>query len=103
MRVLCYCVTVLLCYSVAKYDTVYCHLNTKYAFKGKGKFHPATGHEGPEGRYRSTSALSLTSALDGGEWLTPRPGRFTPGQETWYPLYRRLGGPQGRCGRVRKI
>jgi hypothetical protein len=28
-------------------------------------------------------------------WLAPRPGRFTPGKETRYPLYRRLGGPQG--------
>ena len=22
---------------------------------------------------------------------------------TWYPLYRRMGGPRGRSGRVRKI
>jgi hypothetical protein len=36
-------------------------------------------------------------------WLAPRPGRFTPGKETRYPLYRRLGGPQGRSGRMRKI
>ena len=35
--------------------------------------------------------------------LTPRHGRFTPGKETRYPLYRRLGGPQGHSGRVRKI
>ena len=27
---------------------------------------------------------------------------LTPGK-THYPLYRRLGGPQGRSGRVRKI
>ena len=33
---------------------------------------------------------------------TPRPGRFIPGNETRYPLYRRLGGPQGRSGRARK-
>jgi hypothetical protein len=33
----------------------------------------------------------------------PRPGRFTPGKETRYPFYRRLGGPQSRSGRVRKI
>jgi hypothetical protein len=26
-----------------------------------------------------------------------------PGKETRYPLYRKLGGPQGRSGRVRKI
>ena len=38
-----------------------------------------------------------------GAWSTPRPGRFSPGKETRYPLYRRLGGPQGRSGRVRKI
>jgi hypothetical protein len=27
-----------------------------------------------------SSALSLTSSLDGGEWSTPRSGRFTPGK-----------------------
>jgi hypothetical protein len=37
-----------------------------------------------------------------GGWSTPRPGRFNPGKEIRYPLYRRLGGPQGRSGRVRK-
>jgi hypothetical protein len=41
-------------------------------------------------------------SLDGGGWSTPRPGRPTPGK-TRYPLYRRLGGPQVRSGRVRKI
>jgi hypothetical protein len=35
------------------------------------------------------------------EWLAPRPGRFAPGK-TQYPLYRRLGKPQGRSGRVRE-
>jgi hypothetical protein len=34
---------------------------------------------------------------------SPRPGRFTPGKETRYPLYRRIGGPQGRSGRLGKI
>ena len=33
--------------------------------------------------------------------VTPRP-LFTPGK-TRYPLYRRLGGPQGRSGQARKI
>jgi hypothetical protein len=36
-------------------------------------------------------------------WLAPHPGRFTPGKETRYPLYRRLGGPQDRSGRLWKI
>ena len=52
----------------------------------KGKVHPRTGHEDPEGEQRCTSTLSLTSALDGDGWLTPRPGRFTPGKESRYPL-----------------
>jgi len=71
--------------------------------KGKGKVHPRTGHEGPEGEKRYSSTLYLTSALDGGGWSTPRSGRFTPGKETRYPLYRKLGRPQGRSGRVRKM
>ena len=33
----------------------------------------------------------------------PGLGLFTPGEEIRYPLYRRLGGPQGRSGPVRKI
>ena len=41
--------------------------------------------------------------LDGSGWLTPRPDRFTARKETRYPLYRRLGGPQGRSGWVREI
>ena len=71
--------------------------------KGKGKVHPRTGHEGPEGKKRYSSILSLISALDGEGWSTPRPGRFTPGKESRYPLYRRLGGPQDQSGRFRKI
>jgi hypothetical protein len=40
--------------------------------------HPRTGHEGSEGEQMCSSTLSLTSALDGGGWSTPRPGRLTP-------------------------
>jgi hypothetical protein len=46
---------------------------------------------------------SLTLTLDGGGKLTPGPGRFIPGKETRYPFGRRLGGPQGGSGPVRKI
>jgi hypothetical protein len=35
-----------------------------------------------------------------GEWSTARPGRTLPAGQTWYPLYRRLGGPQGRSGQA---
>ena len=40
---------------------------------GKGN-----GHEGPEEEKRHSSTLFLTSALDGGGWSMPRPGRFNP-------------------------
>ena len=49
------------------------------------------------------SPLAPCSALLGGGWSTPRPGRFTPGKEIRYPLYRSLDGPQCRSGGVRKI
>jgi hypothetical protein len=39
--------------------------------------------------------LSLTSTLHRGQWSTPCPGHFSPGNETWYPSYRMLGGPRG--------
>jgi hypothetical protein len=70
--------------------------------KDKSKGHPITGHEGPKGEQRYRSTLSLTSALDEGCWSTPRPGRSLPPGKTRYPLYRKLGGPQGRSGQVRK-
>ena len=38
-----------------------------------------------------------------GEGSASRPGRSLPPGKTRYPLYRRLGGPQGRSGQVRKI
>jgi len=50
---------------------------------GKGKVHPRTGHEGPEGEKmcNSTLSLPLISTLDGSGWSKPRPGRFTPGKD----------------------
>ena len=56
-----------------------------------------TDNEGPEGEYRNSSTLSLTSVLDWFGWSVPRPGRFTPGKE--------IGGWVGpsvgldRCGK----
>ena len=42
----------------------------------------------------------MTAALEGGEWSAARPGRALPPGKTLYPLYRRLGGPQGRSGQA---
>jgi hypothetical protein len=66
-----------------------------------GKVHPTTCHEGPEREQRCSSTLSLTSALDGGDYQRHAPAALPQGM-TRYPLYRTLGGPQGRSGRMRK-
>jgi hypothetical protein len=50
------------------------------------------------GGCRVTTPPNLTSALDVGEWLVSRPGRFTPWKAPQYLLNRRLGGPQSRYG-----
>jgi hypothetical protein len=57
--------------------------------------------ENPESG-RSIALHSLVLGTRRGEWSAQRLGRFTP-RKTRYSLYRRLGGPQGRSGRVRKI
>ena len=51
----------------------------------------------------NSSTLFLTSVLEGGEGSTSRLGRTLLPGKTRYPLYKRLGGPQGRSGLVRKI
>jgi len=68
----------------------------------KGKVRPVTRHGVSEGELNYSSSLSLTSALDGGVWLTPRPGDFIPGKDT-APIYTKLGRTKARFGRVQKI
>ena len=45
----------------------------------------------------------MTAALEGGDSSAARPSLTLPPGETWYPLYRKLGGPQGRSGRVENL
>ena len=89
------------------------HLNTQYhvscspsgpskhtprlarCFVPQSRVHPTGVHEGPDRVNRGIALLSLTSALDRGGWLTPRPTRFT--------LREKLTGHQVLSGRVRKI
>ena len=63
--------------------------------KGKGKVHPRTGHDGPEGEQMYSSALTSTSALDGGGWSTPRPGLFTTRERPGAHCIGGLVGPTG--------
>jgi hypothetical protein len=64
--------------------------------------HPITGHQGPRGGVEVQHYLFSTSVLEGVGGQHHAPAALPPGK-TRYPLYRRLGGPQGRSGRVRKI
>jgi hypothetical protein len=69
--------------------------------KGKGKVHPITGHEVPEWEQRYSSILSLTSALDWVGVQRHSPAALPPGK-TWYPLYKKLGGPRDGLDKFRK-
>jgi hypothetical protein len=57
------------------------HLNIT-AFTVKGKVQPLTSQLRTRGERTYSSTVSLTSALDGGAWATPRPGRTSPTKET---------------------
>ena len=46
----------------------------------KDKFHPRTGHEGPEGEWTYNSTLSLTLAVDGMGGQSHAPAALPPGK-----------------------
>jgi hypothetical protein len=66
------------------------------------KVHAVTAIKARSGECRYSSTLSLTSLLDEGVCLTLCFCALTPEMNQCL-LYRRLGGPQGRSERVRKI
>ena len=91
-------------------DEIYCHNSTLAVWlfalvlkdKGKGRVRHRSDHVGPQGDYRYSPTLLLTSALDGVGGQRHAPAALPPGM-TRYLLYRRLRGPQGRSGRVREM
>ena len=68
----------------------------------KEKVRPRTGNEGPEWGEKYSSTLSLFLQLEGVGDQRQAPAVLPLGK-TRYIMYRRLGLPQGRSGRVRKI
>ena len=58
-----------------------------------------TAHRGSRG----IAVLFHDHGTRRGEGSVSRPGRSLPPGKTLYPLYRRLGRPQGQPGQVRKI
>jgi hypothetical protein len=89
----CMCVCGCVCSEIAEINS---KNGAKGILKGTGKVRPRTNYDGPEGQQRCRSALSLTSAIDGGGCLRPRPGRFIPVKEPRYPLYRGAVWAPGR-------
>ena len=58
-----------------------------------------TAHRGSIG----IALLFLDQGTRRGDGSALHPGRSLPPGKTRYPLYRRLGGPHGRTGQVRKF
>ena len=84
------------------------HYRVRKAGKSKVKMHSFTGTEAlfrPYGHRgsRSKALVFLDHGTRRGEESASRFGRSLPPGKTRYPLYRGLGGPQGRSGQVRKI
>ena len=52
---------------------------------------------------RGVSLLFHDRGTQVGEWSAARPGHTLPPGKTRYPLYRRVGGPQGRSGRAESL
>ena len=70
--------------------------------KVKVKFTLEEATKTPKGELRYSSTLSLISALDGVGGQRHVPAALPP-RKTRLTLYRRMDGPQGRSGQVRKI
>jgi hypothetical protein len=67
----------------------------------KDKVHPITDHQGPREREEVQLYSFSTSALEGGEWLAPRPGCFNPGKYP-VPIIQEAGwtpGPVWTCAK----
>jgi hypothetical protein len=66
-----------------------------------GKGHPITGHKGPSGGVAVELYSFSTSALEGGGWSAPSPGRFTPRKDP-VPIVQKAGwapGPVWTCAK----
>jgi hypothetical protein len=92
----------LLCVLTFVHHTIYTNQLLHGLVKGRGQFRPKTGHERPKGKYRHSFFFKVGGRCGWVVNATPRPGRFMHGEETPYPVFRRLRWPQGRSGQMRK-
>ena len=68
--------------------------------KRKGKIHPRTSHDSPNGKQSFTSTLSLTSVVHGVGLSTPRPGRLTLRQRDPLPILQKTDLAPGSVWRI---
>ena len=80
-----------------------CRLKRQPAAWTKSSNDPVRGPMWPKGQVEVQLYSTMTAALEGNEWSAARPGRSLPTGKSRYPFYRRLGGPQGRSGRVENL
>jgi hypothetical protein len=78
------------------------HLN-QFVYILKKVVSPLQARMWPRGWVEVWPYSSMTAALEGGKWSAAHPGRALPPGKTRCPLYRRLGGPQGRSGRTENL
>jgi hypothetical protein len=90
-------------YKISLYIYIYIYIYTYVYSKRYSTVHRRTGHEGPKREKSYSSTLSLSSALEGVGWSTPRPGRY-PGERPGTPCIGGWVGPRtglGGCGKYR--
>jgi hypothetical protein len=69
----------------------------------KDNVFPVTVQEYPDGEKKYSSTLSLTSALDEGEWSKPHHGQFISGQRDLLHIFEEAAWAQGQEGGARKM
>ena len=74
-----------------------------YVCKCKGKVFPLQARLWPREWVEIQLYFSMTTALEGVEWSAARPDRTLPPGKNPYPLYRRLGEPQGRSWQAENL
>jgi hypothetical protein len=86
-----------------KFQNIYFFFTSaRFQFEAPDIVQIAPYDRSPEEEYRYSHTLYLTSFLGGMGDQRHTPAALPPGKSR-YPLYRKMGGPQGQSGQVRKI
>jgi hypothetical protein len=89
--------------NICYFEKLRSHLLSTNSYAGEGKGHPITGHQRPRGGNRGIALLILNLCARRGVGGQHHASATLPLGKTQHALYRKLSGPQGRSGCVRKI